>query len=48
MVTRIHREQPALHEAHTRTTELSKHMAQYNYAVGTVAELITNFKSSLL
>ncbi len=48
MVTRIHREQPALHGAHTRTTESSKHLAQYNYAVGTVAELITNFKSSLL
>ena len=48
MVTRIHREQPALHEAHTRTAELSRHMSQYNYAVRTVAELITNFKSSLL
>ena len=48
MVIRIHCEQPALHEAHTRATELSKHMAQYHYAVCTVAELITNFKSSLL
>lgn len=43
MVTHIHREQPALHGAHTRTTESSNQIARYNFAVGTVAELITNF-----
>ena len=43
MVTRVHREQPALHGAHTRTTESSTQMAGYDYTLGTVAELITNF-----
>jgi hypothetical protein len=43
MVTRIHHKQPTLRGVHTRTTESSNEMALYNYAVGTVAELITNF-----
>lgn len=43
MVTRIHREQPALRGVHTRTTESSNQIARYNFALGTVAELLTNF-----